>query len=163
MTFYFSLTVHYIDNDFRRQFEVAGCLSISGSKTGEAIAADIKEALQRVQIRTAKCHLLVRDAAPNMVSGAKLAELPSIDCFIHKLQLAVKDALKDYKLVIKKAKRLPALYNQSSKFRKDFEKTAIGLEIELKVLIQVRLILSLFFKFICLECANALELNFFDV
>lgn len=133
----------------------------SGSKTGEAIAEDIKEALIKIQIPTAKCHLLVRDAAPSMVKGAKLAGLTSIDCFVHKLQLAVKDALKGYKSIIKKAKRLPALYNQSAKFRKDFERTANGLNVGVKALIQVRLIRFLLIV-LYLECSDPLELCLFD-
>ena len=134
----------------------------SGTKTGEAIAADIKEALTKVQVPLKKCHLLVRDAAPNMVKGAKLANLPSIDCFVHKLQLAVKDALKDYKQTIKEAKRLPALYNQSTKFREDFEKTANALNVRVKALIQV-LIISILIQNTCLECADSLEFSVFDV
>jgi uncharacterized protein YpuA (DUF1002 family) len=56
---------------------------------------------------------------------------------IHKLQLAVKDALKDYKLTIKQVKKIPALFNRSNKFRTDFEKTSNNLGIPAKALIQV--------------------------
>lgn len=133
----FSLTAHYIDENFHRRFEVVACLPTSGSKTGESIAADLKEALVKAQIPIEKCHLLVRDAAPNMVKGANLSGLSSIDCMVHKLQLAVKDALKSYKSIIKEAKRIPSLFNRSSKFRKDFEEMASNLGAEVKALIQV--------------------------
>lgn len=144
--FCFSLTVHYIDNFFQRQFEVAACLPTSGSKTAEAIATDIGDAMNKIQLPLEKCHLLVRDAAPSMVKGANLAGLQSIDCFVHKLQLAVKDALKDYKQLIKEAKRLPALYNQSTKFREDFIKTSKGLNVEEKALIQVNFCIAVSFN-----------------
>jgi hypothetical protein len=136
---FFSLTVHYIDDNFNRQFKVVACLPTSGSKTGEAIAADLKEALAKAEIVLEKVHLLVRDAAPAMKNGTDLAGLDSIDCMIHKLQLAVKDALKDYKSLVKEAKKLPALFNRSSKFRKDFEDMCEKLGIEAKALIQVGL------------------------
>jgi predicted amino acid-binding ACT domain protein len=137
----FSVTVHYIDENFQRRSQVIACVPTSGSKTGASIAADIKEALSKVGIEIENVHLLVRDAAANMIKASKIAGLSSIDCMIHKLQLTVKDALKSSKEIIKQAKTMPSLFNRLTKFREDFEKMCSSLGVQSKALIQVSIIL----------------------
>jgi len=131
------LTAHFIDDDFAREFVLIYCKPIEGSKTAENIANVILSALEEARIPEEKRVLLTRDAAPSMIKAAKLAKLPSIDCFIHKLQLAVTDSVKPFEGILKAARKVSSLFNRSSKFRKAFQDMAIQLDLNYKVLFQV--------------------------
>lgn len=136
------MTGHFIDDDFIRNFVLIYCKPIEGSKSGEKISEVLLAALDEAQIMEEKRVLLTRDAAKSMIKAAKVANLPSIDCFIHKLQLAIVDALKPFEAELKAARKVPSLFNRSSKFRKAFEDMSIQLNLNYKVLIQVRVLIS---------------------
>jgi len=133
----FSLTAHFINEDFVRKFDLIYCKPIEGSKTAENIANVLRAALEEVRIPEEKRVLLIRDAARSMIKASKVANLPSIDCFIHKLQLAITDSLKPFEEVLKAARKVSSLFNRSSKFRKSFEEMSVQLSLDHKVLFQV--------------------------
>ena len=81
-----SLTVHFWKNH-KREYRVLGVKPIVGRHTGENLSDLIKEVIAEYNIPREKIHLLVRDSASSMIKTARLAELDSIDCFAHKLQL----------------------------------------------------------------------------
>jgi hypothetical protein len=134
---FMSLTAHYIDSNFERHFEVLCCKPIDCAHTGTNIAKLITDALDEAEIPVEKRHILIRDAASNMKSAAKLAKLPSIDCFVHKIQLCVRDALAPFEDLIKQARKIPSLYNRSNKFRKSFKEMAVQMGLKSKALVQV--------------------------
>jgi len=150
------LTGHFISDDFTRQFALIYCKPIEGSKTGENISDVILSALDEAQISEEKRILLTRDAARSMIKAARVSNLPSIDCFIHKLQLAITDALMPFKDDLKAARKVPSLFNRSSNFRKAFEDMSDQLSLNYKVLIQVRSLINRHFKFFLLGRQNSL-------
>jgi len=91
---------------------------------------------------------LVRDAAGNMKCAANFANLPSFDCFIHKLQLAVNDALEPFEEILKEARKIPSLHNRSSNFRKAFKETTIKMGLEPKILKQVKVLIYYFIQIV---------------
>jgi len=131
------LTAHFIDEDFTRKFALIYCKPIEGSKTGDNIANVILSAIEEAQIPDEKRVLLIRDAARSMIKAARVANLPSIDCFIHKLQLSINNALVPFEADLKSARKIPSLFNRSSKFRKAFQELCSQMSLDYKVLIQV--------------------------
>lgn len=88
-----SLTVHFIDENFEPAFFVIGASPIKGSHDSNNFSDLISEALNEFQIENSKIHLLVRDAASSMQKTARILGISSFDCFLHKLQLCIKDGL----------------------------------------------------------------------
>lgn len=131
------MTAHFIDDEFVRRFALIYCKPIEGSKTAVNIASVLCAALEEAHISEDKRVLLTRDAARSMIKAAKVAKLPSIDCSIHKIQLAVNDSLKPFEEDLKAARKVASLFNRSSKFRKAFEEMAVQLGLDYKVLFQV--------------------------
>ena len=77
------------------------------------------------KIQVERRHLLVRDGASNMVKGSNLAEIPSIHCTIHLLQLVVSDSIMSENIVIDvlaKCRRLVTHFNHSSLACSNFKK-----------------------------------------
>lgn len=135
------MTAHYFDSDFTRQTDLIFCKPLDCAHTGENIAKVLLEGLNEARIPKQKRHLLVRDAAATMSCAAKHTKVPSIDCFIHKIQLCVHDAMADFENVVKEAKKVPSLFNRSSKFRKSFKEVAEQMNLKFKVLIQVSFVI----------------------
>lgn len=67
----------------------------AGSHTGEKISLKMHEMLGNWSISTAQVHLILRDNAANMIKGLDDAELANVGCFIHSLQLVVRDGLSE--------------------------------------------------------------------
>jgi hypothetical protein len=64
-----------------------------GSHTGVNIAEMLTQMFTSWEISETRCQLLVRDGASNMYVGCDIANIPSIHCTIHKLQLVIEDAI----------------------------------------------------------------------
>uniref|UniRef100_A0A1I7ZJS8 BED-type domain-containing protein n=1 Tax=Steinernema glaseri TaxID=37863 RepID=A0A1I7ZJS8_9BILA len=90
-----SLTAHWIDNGSRLH-RILGVMPIKGRHTSENLAQLLIGSMADFlgSDATERCHLVVRDAASVMKKTTRLCGLPSIDCFAHKLQLAVYGGLK---------------------------------------------------------------------
>lgn len=88
-----SLTAQFIDTDFKLHQVVLHCREFAGSHTGEAIAAAFEEMFIAWGIPKEKVHVILRDNARNMEKGMKDADLPSLPCMAHTLQLAVSEGI----------------------------------------------------------------------
>ena len=64
-----------------------------GRHTGVAISHIFSEIIESWKIPPSKCHLLLRDNAPNISLGVELAQFNSEGCIIHTLQLALNDGI----------------------------------------------------------------------
>lgn len=85
------------------------------------IAAEIRTVCENVGIQSKQMVVMLRDAAATMNKASNILELESIDCFIHKIQLCVKDALTDFESTISSVRKVCAKYNTSSTFHREFE------------------------------------------
>ena len=113
---FISLTAHWITNEFEKKDCVLHCKHFPGSHTGINIAAAFESMLTEWKIETEKIHIILRDAAYNMQLGIELTGSVSMSCFIHQLQLVVKEALfsqRSVSDVIAKSKSISTHFNHS--------------------------------------------------
>ena len=82
---------------------------MEGCHTGLNISANIKDMLQKWRINHNQVHLIVRDNAYNMRLGMVLSNIALTPCFIHTLQLIIKDSLfadEDIEVLLSKARKI---------------------------------------------------------
>lgn len=95
-----SLTAHWFDE--KRgvlQHAILNTSEFPGSHTGERIGLKMHEMLESWNIPTGKVDLILRDNAAILIKGLDDAELPNAGCFIHTLQLVVRDGMDSQKVV----------------------------------------------------------------
>ncbi|KAI1698868.1 BED zinc finger domain-containing protein [Ditylenchus destructor] len=89
-----SLTARYISKGTGEPIiRYAGVLPIKGRHTSAHISSLISNAIRFYEVDLSKIHLIIRDAASNMVCAMNILGMNSLDCFAHKMQLAVKEGL----------------------------------------------------------------------
>lgn len=92
---FLSLTVHYMDAQFKLHSLPLECSPFPGSHTALAIAAKTEEMLSRAGISPAYVSAVVADNAANQVAAGALADFDSVACAPHTLQLTVKQILEE--------------------------------------------------------------------
>ena len=73
--------------------------------------------LSKWSIELSRCHVVVTDNAANITNAVELAGLTHIPCFIHTIQLAIKDAIFSQRMVsdmISKAKKIVGHFSHSA-------------------------------------------------
>ena len=90
---YISMSGHFVNVNYERRDILLNVKHFPGRHTGVAISDIFSEMIESWKIPPSKCHLLLRDNAPNISLGAELAQLNSEGCFIHTLQLALNDGI----------------------------------------------------------------------
>uniref|UniRef100_A0A914GZR7 Transposase n=1 Tax=Globodera rostochiensis TaxID=31243 RepID=A0A914GZR7_GLORO len=89
-----AITAHFIDLAARPQFRVIATVPLKEiHKTGQIISGHLLKALEEVQIDKTKIHLFMRDGASNMVLAAQTVGFDSFHCFLHIINLAIKQGL----------------------------------------------------------------------
>ena len=117
---YISLIAHWIDQPetkFPRQSIVLQSCFFPGSHTGERIAEMLQSMLAEWKIAHSRCHIVVTHNAGNTTNGVEYSGLMHSPCFIHTLQLAIKDAVfpqRGVKDMIAKAKRIVTHFHHSA-------------------------------------------------
>ncbi|XP_041725960.2 E3 SUMO-protein ligase ZBED1-like [Coregonus clupeaformis] len=92
---YQSLTVHFIDEDFNLRARCLQTTYFPDDHTGENIAAGLREGLVSWDLHEENHVCITTDNASNMVLAARLNEWTRLQCFGHRLHLAIENALKD--------------------------------------------------------------------
>ena len=92
-TSYLSLTTHLLDESFEYKHRAFHCKEIEGSHTCFNISENIKKMLENWGIPMDRFHVFLRDNAFNMKVSICMLESSSAPCFIHTLQLIIKDSL----------------------------------------------------------------------
>ena len=114
---FISLTGHWLDNDFNWKSTMLNSKHFPGRHTGPLIESAFNQMLMEWSIEQARIHILVRDGASNIALGARLSELDSVHCFIHRLQLCIGDSILSQRAVndmCTKARRLVTHFQHSS-------------------------------------------------
>lgn len=88
-----SLTAQWIDEEFVRHQVTLHAKSFRGSHTSQTIATAFNSMLQTWDIPKTSVHVVLRDNARNMIKAMSYAELPSLPCTAHTLQLVVHEGL----------------------------------------------------------------------
>lgn len=89
---FFSLTAHWVTDDFKRRSSVLQCQLFEGAHTGIRLANALMEMLRSWSIEN-KVHVMLRDSGANMVKAMCDADLAHASCFAHTLQLSLHDAI----------------------------------------------------------------------
>ena len=117
---FISLSAHWIGRSLAnnpRQSFVLHSSFFPGSHTSERIAEKFKSMLSKWSIDLSRCHVVVTDNAANITNAVELAGLTHIPCFIHTIQLAIKDAIFSQRMVsdmISKAKKIVGHFHHSA-------------------------------------------------
>lgn len=113
---FISFTCHWINSDFEFREAVLNIKHFPGKHNSENISELLLNVLETWNLKE-KIHLFVRDNGFNMVKGIKDAGFSAVSCFIHSLQLVVKDSIKSQRAVndvIATARNIVTHFNHSS-------------------------------------------------
>ncbi|KAK0390266.1 hypothetical protein QR680_019382 [Steinernema hermaphroditum] len=118
-----SLTGHWVHGG-RQEFRVLGVIPIRGRHNSENLSSLLLSCLADFigKDDKNKCHLVVRDAASTMKKTTRMCGLASIDCFAHKLQLAVYGGLGS---VIDDEDQFTTLIENTKKFVRKLRKSPV--------------------------------------
>ena len=97
---FISLSGHWVKLDFNRVDAVLHATHFPGSHTGANIANMFCKMWESWGITKSRRQLFVRDGAANMCVGGELAEIDSIHCTVHRLQLVMEDAILSQRAII---------------------------------------------------------------
>ena len=89
----------WIDAGWQQKFAILSCEEFTGKHSGERIAAKFVSVLECWGISKPKIHTVMRDNATNMLKAFRDAEIPSVGCTLHTLQLAIHDCILDQRAV----------------------------------------------------------------
>ncbi len=121
---FISLTVHWVDEEFQRCSGVLSAQHFPGSHTGENIDQMVSKMMREWEISEERQHILVRDGASNMALGLRLANVASVHCFLHILDLVVKDSIFSQRTIIDlcaKVRHIATHFNHSSLARNELK------------------------------------------
>ena len=113
---YISLMCHYITKDFNQMQVCLHAAPFNDHHTGEHIANMMNKCLEPWDL-SSKIYVIVRDKESNFVAGLRDADLSSIPCLAHTLQLVVKDGCQIQPAVVEltaKARKLVGHYKHSN-------------------------------------------------
>lgn len=86
---YLSLTVHFIDMDFNMKTKCLQTSFFPEDHTGQNIAAGLKQALATWDLEESKLVCITTDNAANVMLAAQLNGWMRLQCFGHRLHLAI--------------------------------------------------------------------------
>ncbi|KAI2646843.1 E3 SUMO-protein ligase ZBED1 [Labeo rohita] len=87
---YMSLTIHYIDGDFTIKSRWLQTSFFPQDHTGDAIALGLREALASWRLVS-----ISTDSGSNVIKAASLNKWVRLQCFGHRLHLAIENAMRD--------------------------------------------------------------------
>ena len=114
---FISLTGHWLDEDFNYKSAMLNARHFPGRHTGGLIESNFNIMLGEWSIDHSRIQMLVRDGASNIALGARLSELDSIHCFIHRLQLCIESSILSQRSVndmCAKARKIVTHFHHSS-------------------------------------------------
>ncbi|XP_063075476.1 E3 SUMO-protein ligase ZBED1-like [Engraulis encrasicolus] len=115
---YMSLTVHFVNENFELCSRCLQTTYFPTDHTGENIAAGLKECLANWGLNEEAQTCITTDNATNMVKAMELNQWTRLQCFGHRLHLAIENAVKDDQRVKRATglcKQLVAVFSHSWK------------------------------------------------
>ncbi len=113
---FLSLTAHWINDNYEQKSAILGVTPFEVSHTASNISECLQNNMKKYQIPDSKIHVIVRDNAANMTAGVTQAGYQSLGCFMHTLQLVLKDAIFEQRYVkdiIATCKQIVGHFNHS--------------------------------------------------
>ena len=96
---FISLTGHCINKNFERTTIVLRVAPFPGSHTAMHITEVIENVIQEFKIPHYKIHAIVRDNGANIVRGVSDTGYNGVSCFLHTLQLVIRDVIFQQEIV----------------------------------------------------------------
>ena len=87
---YLSLTGHWINQAWKKKQACFHAQSFNDSHTGEHMKSVFTTCLEKWKLSD-KLYLVLQDNLQNMVAALREANIDSVSCFAHTLQLIIKD------------------------------------------------------------------------
>ncbi|KAK0132098.1 Zinc finger BED domain-containing protein 1 [Merluccius polli] len=115
---YISLTVHYIDEKWKLRTRVLETAYFPSDHTGEMIGEGLRTMLSAWDIREEDLVAITTDNGANIVKAAKLNNWMRVQCFGHRVHLAIENALKNQASVeraMKVCKKIVSAFSYSWK------------------------------------------------
>ena len=95
-----SLTGHCITDTFERLNLVLTAETLSERHTGQYLSEKFDEMINDWDLIHSDIHVVMRDAGANIKKATFLSGVQNLDCTAHKIQLIVKDAIGEQKIVV---------------------------------------------------------------
>lgn len=86
---YISLTIHYIDGDWKLQSKCLQTSYLSDDHSGEIIAAGLRDALLCWGLKESRQVCMTTDSGSNMIKALQLNKWKNLGCFGHSLHNAI--------------------------------------------------------------------------
>ena len=96
---FISFTAHWINDNYELRCAILQVTPFNDKHTAVNICENILNTMQKFNLSSSKVHLVVRDNAANMAAGITQANLQSLPCFTHTLQLVLNDAIFEQRYV----------------------------------------------------------------
>uniref|UniRef100_A0A9J8CLF4 BED-type domain-containing protein n=1 Tax=Cyprinus carpio carpio TaxID=630221 RepID=A0A9J8CLF4_CYPCA len=119
---YMSLTAHFINHDWNL---CSRCLQTSyfpEDHTGEMLAKGLRESLQLWGLQEDRLVCVTTDNATNNILALQLNEMTRLQCFGHRLHLAIGDSSHNEPKLIGVCKKIVAAFSNSWKRRRELAK-----------------------------------------
>ena len=94
-----SATGHCLDENFTSSNVVLRVVRFDESHTVANIFTLLQGVLSDYNIAKHKVHIIVSDNATNITKGIHIAGCQSLPCFLHTLQLVIKDSLHEQRII----------------------------------------------------------------
>ncbi|RXN36491.1 zinc finger BED domain-containing 1-like protein [Labeo rohita] len=121
---YLSLTVHFISDDWVLHSHCLQTSFFPDDHTGELLAAGLQEALDSWGLSEHRLVAITTDSGANIIKAIELNNWTRLQCFGHRLHLAIERAMKDDRIqrAVGVCKKIVAAFSYSWKKRRDLAK-----------------------------------------
>ncbi|XP_061608235.1 E3 SUMO-protein ligase ZBED1-like [Phyllopteryx taeniolatus] len=118
---YFSMTVHFISDEWVLRSHCLQTSYFPEDHTGELLAAGLQEALDSWGLSEKKLVAITTDNGANIKKAVELNNWTGLQCFGHRLHLAIESGVKDDRVqrAIDVCKKIVSAFSYSSKKRRD--------------------------------------------
>ncbi|XP_062312234.1 E3 SUMO-protein ligase ZBED1-like [Osmerus eperlanus] len=121
---FISLTIHYIADDWNLGSRCLQTSYFPAEHTAEEIAHGLKESLESWGLKEERQVCITTDNGTNVVKAASLNDWTRLQCFGHRLHLAIEKSVKDPRIdrAVDLCKKIVSAFSHSWKRRKELKK-----------------------------------------
>ena len=137
---YISYTAHFIDSSWELRRRCLQTQFLPQNQTGENIADALESTLESWNLAQNKQVCLTIDSGNNIINATRQLKLTRLACFGHNLHLTITKSIKDDRRcsrVFGVCHKLVSAFSQSWKWKRDFKKAQIHLELKQHSLVMV--------------------------